>query len=266
MKKKLIALMCVLSCIFVLAGCGNKQTAYSEQELTKLSNSELIASSTLDLAASVDAESLELITSYNKEEVKAIYEQSMYSAFGIGVEAELGAFEGLLQTYNQMLSDMGGLNQLGSTTSEIVGDSIIVTVDVIGNECNGKITFTFTNDIFTRFEEGNAVAKTSLKQKLEEAGTHMGDAGLNTLLGMGSVFIVLILISLIIGCFETFNGSKKKKEDVVVNEAPVETESEELADDTELVAVIMAAISAFEGNASTDGFVVRSIKKANRRN
>ena len=37
-----------------------------------------------------------------------------------------------------------------------------------------------------------------------------------------------------------------------------------LADDTELVAVIAAAIAAYEGAISTDGFVVRSIRKINR--
>ena len=48
--------------------------------------------------------------------------------------------------------------------------------------------------------------------------------------------------------------------------APVaveEPEEEELADDGELVAVIAAAIAAYEGSAGTDGFVVRSIKKSN---
>ena len=37
-------------------------------------------------------------------------------------------------------------------------------------------------------------------------------------------------------------------------------EKEELVDDTELVAVIAAAIAAYEGT-STDGFVVRSIRR-----
>ncbi len=45
--------------------------------------------------------------------------------------------------------------------------------------------------------------------------------------------------------------------------APV-AEEEELADDTELVAVIAAAIAAYEGT-STDGFQVRSIKRASTR-
>ena len=49
---------------------------------------------------------------------------------------------------------------------------------------------------------------------------------------------------------------------VPVAVAPVE--EEELADDGELVAVIAAAIAASE-NTSTDSFVVRSIRKANKR-
>ena len=39
---------------------------------------------------------------------------------------------------------------------------------------------------------------------------------------------------------------------------------EELSDDTELVAVIAAAVAAYEGSGSTDGFVVRSIRKSNK--
>ena len=38
-------------------------------------------------------------------------------------------------------------------------------------------------------------------------------------------------------------------------------EKEELFDDLELVAVIAAAVAAYEGAASTDGFVVRSIRR-----
>ena len=40
-------------------------------------------------------------------------------------------------------------------------------------------------------------------------------------------------------------------------------DKEDLTDDYELVAVIAAAIAASEGAASTDGFVVRSIRRAN---
>mgnify|MGYP004638407307 CR=1 FL=1 len=61
-------------------------------------------------------------------------------------------------------------------------------------------------------------------------------------------------------------------EEVVGGAAPapvaapvVEPVVEDVTDDGELVAVIAAAIAASEGKTSTDGFVVRSIRKINRR-
>ena len=103
-------------------------------------------------------------------------------------------------------------------------------------------------------------------------GENMKKAGLNTLLGMGTVFIVLILISLIISAFGIIPkiqaASAKKKEAAKTPAASTVdqtiaqiVEKEELADDTELVAVIAAAIASYEGT-SADGFVVRSIRRA----
>lgn len=90
---------------------------------------------------------------------------------------------------------------------------------------------------------------------------------MNTLLGMGTVFVVLILISLIISLFGFIPKIQAKLSKENVNTvkpaapvpAPVVVE-EELSDDLELVAVIAAAVAASEGASSTDGFVVRSIR------
>ena len=98
----------------------------------------------------------------------------------------------------------------------------------------------------------------------------MFKALMNTVIGMGTVFAVLILISLIISCFtliSKFESKQKKKEEPAPAAAPVVEQiaaKEELSDDTELVAVIAAAVAAYEGAASTDGFVVRSIRKSNK--
>lgn len=105
----------------------------------------------------------------------------------------------------------------------------------------------------------------------------MGKAGLNTLIGIGVVFIVLILISLLISCFSLINKAeqaiKNRKENKAAVAAAgmdntiaqiVQKEEEELVDDLELVAVISAAVAAYTGS-STDGFVVRSIKKSNKK-
>ena len=82
--------------------------------------------------------------------------------------------------------------------------------------------------------------------------------------------IILILISLLIGCFKFIpqiqeKFSKKNKQPAAapaaapVVAAPVEEEEE--TSDEELIAVIAAAIAASEGSTSTDGFVVRSIRR-----
>lgn len=100
-------------------------------------------------------------------------------------------------------------------------------------------------------------------------------AGLNTLMGIGTVFVMLVLLSLLISLFRFIpnpeakkaaeaKAAKAAKEAEAAAAAPaVQTAEENLADDGELVAVIAAAIAAAEGT-TTDGFVVRSIRKAKR--
>ncbi len=101
-------------------------------------------------------------------------------------------------------------------------------------------------------------------------GEKLENAGLNTLLGMGMAFAILIIISLIISLFPLLFGAKKKKvsdkeiaQQAIDNTTAQIADKEDLAGDAELVAVIAAAIAAYEGSASTDGFQVRSIRKVN---
>lgn len=107
-------------------------------------------------------------------------------------------------------------------------------------------------------------------------GEVLKKAGLNTLIGMSTVFIVLVLIMFIIMLFGFIPKIQKKLDEKKAKKAAektdsvdktiaqiVEKEEDELADDYELVAVISAAIAAYEGSNGTDGFVVRSIKKSN---
>ena len=100
---------------------------------------------------------------------------------------------------------------------------------------------------------------------VENFGELMTNAALNTLLGMGTVFCVLIFIPIIIGLFNYLPGNKAKKpeEKTSVDKAVEQIEAnEEVQDDTEFVAVISAAIAAFEGSSgSGNGYVVRSIRR-----
>lgn len=111
-------------------------------------------------------------------------------------------------------------------------------------------------------------------------GELLGQAGRNTIIGMGTVFIVLIFISFIISLFKflpaLFAPKPKKPEakptpkvEPVKTVAPVAVANDNLMDDKELVAVITAAVyaasSASNGGAvSKDKLIVRSIRRANR--
>ena len=101
-------------------------------------------------------------------------------------------------------------------------------------------------------------------------GEKLANAGLNTLLGMGMAFAVLIIIALVISLFPLIGkiGEKKPETDKEITKQSMENvtsqiaeKEENLTDDAELVAVIAAAIAAYEGTASADGYVVRSIRK-----
>ena len=114
----------------------------------------------------------------------------------------------------------------------------------------------------------------------EEVVTSIPEALVNTVIGMGTVFVVLILISFIIYLLKFVPSllDRSKKEEIVVRSenaapsAPAAKPAEKPApvvsgntDDTQLVAVITAAITAAmeqEGTpVAADGLVIRSIKK-----
>lgn len=115
---------------------------------------------------------------------------------------------------------------------------------------------------------------------LESMAETLSKAGINTIICVSVVFCVLIFISLVISLFQFIpkaeaaiaNRKAKKAEEKVIGEKAIEAavsqieanETEALTDDLELVAVIAAAIAASNGATSTDGFVVRSIRKVKR--
>ena len=169
-----------------------------------------------------------------------------------------------IASWESSADDMGDYVEVISTTSEIDGDGGVIDVRVKGSVRGAIVEIVI--------EKG---AITSISTNVEYTfGEKMGKAALNTLLGMGTVFCVLILISFIISLFvfipKIQDKFSKKPAAIPAAPAPVarpvvtETAEEDLTDDLELVAVIAAAVAASEGASSTDGFVVRSIKRSKR--
>ena len=110
-------------------------------------------------------------------------------------------------------------------------------------------------------------------------GETMKNALLNTAMGIGIVFIVLVLICGIISLFKYISKAEaalKSKKDRVetttmqhdMTESGAGQVEINLVDDLELVAVITAAIEAYEEAngtpVSANGLFVRSIRKVNK--
>ena len=97
----------------------------------------------------------------------------------------------------------------------------------------------------------------------------MAGAGVTTLLGLGTTFMILCLIWLILsimGKIMTATGKKSAPAAaaapaVPAAAAPAPAKGENLASDAELVAVITAAIAAYEGSGAANNLVVRSIQR-----
>lgn len=235
----------------------------STVQQNKISQAESDAVQVINLtAALVSTNNVdEMLENYNNIELGDLF-ASTYAQYSgdSSFSCEGKAINGALTSFESGIEDIGSIKSLGDPSSVIDGDTIIVTVPVTGEKAEGSVELIFTNDIY--------LTLTSCTLNLNETmGQLMTRAALNTLLGMGTVFVVLILISLIISAFgfipkiQASLSKKKEEPETAAPKAAVVVQEDELSDDMELVAVIAAAIAAYEGT-SADGFRVRSIKRA----
>ena len=169
-----------------------------------------------------------------------------------------------MQSWQTSKDELGAKKESnGETTVTLKDDQYTVTVPVKFEKANANFVYVF--------ESTGTPVSMSVDVQYGMAQT-LKRAGLNTLMGVGTVFVMLILLSLLISLFRFIPNPEAKKaaeakaakeaQAAAIAAAPVQAE-ENLADDGELVAVIAAAIAAAEGT-TTDGFVVRSIRKVKR--
>ena len=167
-----------------------------------------------------------------------------------------------MTSWNSSREELGEYVAAGETEIEFDDEEYIVTVPVDFE--------TYDADFVYIFDADGMPTTMSVDVKYPMSVT-MKRAGLNTLMGIGIVFIMLVFLSFVISLFRFIPGlvEGKKKEAPKAPAAPAPAPVavpvvEGTVDDTELIAVIAAAIAAAEGT-TTDGFVVRSIRKVNRR-
>lgn len=243
LKKQVLAVLCVLACFFALTACSG-----AEEEPT-LGDSESYG---LQLSAQNMLEGFVEIGDSMGEAAVEQYRDGDMEVLAAGMEAYLAAKK-----------DLGAYVSVNSGRADKTDDGYSITLNAVfeQRECEFSIT------LDKKLEQVTSMSF----NPVYTTGENMTKAALNTLMGMGTVFIVLIFISWLISCFryirqyeDKMNQKKTPAPLPVVAKAasdPSPAPAEDLTDDLELVAVITAAIAAFTG-ASEDGLVVRSIKRA----
>ncbi|WP_181899244.1 OadG family transporter subunit [Lachnotalea glycerini] len=236
--KKLLMILCMITSILSMTAVANASSetqsynGYTEDDFK--SNSESLYTS---------------ISGFTDDELK----QYMESDDAIISEA--------VKSWSEIKDDLGDYVEIGDFSINENKGTITTVL---------KVNYSKRDLILTVVYDENLSVTSITTDKEYTIGETMKKAGLNTIMGMGTVFVILILISTLISLFSYINKweekmKNKKKvnqlETTTVSRNPViEEKVEELVDDLEVVAAISAALAA-SMNTSIDGFVVRSIKR-----
>lgn len=221
--------------MFALVGCGNSVTDYGSG-VTDNDFQEYCVESFQALTAFSDEELAQAYMTYASSEENAVLAPMFLN--WMEIKGEVGEFVAF--------SDMD--------------------VAKSGKTITATLTCDYTNrdvKLIAVFSSRNFALQSVNIERVYSKSEIMGKAGMNTLMGIGIVFFMLIVMSLIISCFKFISQAQNKtNKKETVSEAPVVATAPAVSaqDDLELVAVIAAAIAASTG-ASTDSFVVRSIKR-----
>ncbi len=213
-----------------------------------------------------------------EEQLKAQL-SSMLTQIGAWTDEQIAAYidgndatsAAIASNWKSVKDELGAFVEVTDAEMEMTEDSFQIVGHAKYDKLNDK------TDVVVTYEADMTTQAVTLNWEIDyPLGTLMVRAALNTVMGLGIVFLTLLFLSWLIGKLHYIpelieKMSKKETPEAAASiQTPVpamETVAveEDLTDDLELVAVITAAIAA-SGTTSGDGFVVRSIKKANKRN
>lgn len=248
MKKRISLFVCIIMAALCFTGCSGK-TSDAEYNIEDMEQTVEVIVSSFASMADEDFAQYEDLSEY---QLNYIMMQS-----GLRIDAE--DFLTMIGSWQAGEEECGAYITHGDFKTTVKGDSVVISTEAQYEERKATLSFTFSEDSY--LESMDVSASYAMSEVLSKAG-------LNTLLGMGTVFAVLVFLAFLISLMKYIpvildmvskKGTEQKEAPVAVQTAPVIPE-ENVADDLELIAVITAAIAAQEGT-TTDGFVVRSIRR-----
>ena len=252
--RKILAVLVLAMSVMGLTACGN--TASTEPEINfDVNYLHSVADFLITNWDEMPAEEIAQYASMDAEDTEALL-----SRYGLPFTAE--AFTTAFAGYEGSAEELGAYVSTDGYEEPVVkGDEITLVTNVTYEHRTAKVSIVFNK---------KSVAQSVTIDPKYITGEILKKAGINTILGMGTVFIVLIFISLVIYCFNFIPGNQAPKQEEKPAPKPKAPKKpaarpaaakEDLVDDKELVAAITAAICAYTGTSS-DGFVVRSIRRA----
>lgn len=247
MKRKISLLLCILTLAFALTGCVEKKDVAYDAETLQASCESFFY---IVASEQIPEEEITGMSEWNQGYLMASLESQ------IGVQMEADTLVTAIQGWEAAQEECGQFIEYGEFTIEATPTKVTVVTPAVFSDREADLEFVFDEDL--ALESFTVNAKYSKGEILQKAG-------LNTILGMGTVFAVLIFMSFIISLLKyipMIMDKFKKKDQPAPKTAPLEevVYEEDYVDDTEIIAVIAAAIAATEGT-TTDGFIVRSIKR-----
>jgi sodium pump decarboxylase gamma subunit len=255
-RKAVLSVLLVLS-VVTLAACGTKEVKTAPMDAatqTKLEES--------------GKQYMENIAQLTPDEIQSTIDSAEKSKDAV-------VFNGLTNFKND-LDRLGTFQSVDSATATATEDGYSIDIESTYSDRTLKLTLGLSEDL-SKITEMTFEPTYSL-------GEEIADAAGNLVLGMGSVFIILIFIAWIISLFKyikVFEDRKKNKQSAEAPAAPVKPAPAPVKAapvkpqaGNELQAVIAAAIAQYEADTSNstdtgfvpgptlnNGLVVRSIRR-----
>ena len=281
--KRMAAVLLASACLLGLWGCSASQAEDGAQAPAIGTNGTPVEDA---MAQSLILSAAQTLAASDEQ---LIIQKHLSEAQGDAASAEI------YQSQLDARLEMGGLKavDLEDASAVLLEDgSYTIIIPVTFDE--GEMLYLMNLNMATQEIRAQFADSSAMDTEDSSISGLLQSASVNTAVGMGTVFVVLIFISLIIYCFKYLHqweegkkGTEAKKASAPASAAakstpaaapssaaaPAGDKDEELAavmaaaiaasEDEDLVAVITAAIAAYQGTPS-NGLVVRSIRRVDR--
>jgi hypothetical protein len=262
MKKKIALALSMVMMILMLSACGTDPTTvdYNGYSYDDLKDDLYECYYMVSGVASIYDQA-----GYTAETVPDDVTTTLTTSYGVTAE-EMEAAD----TWLSIVDEVGDFVEEDEDSFSVTKSGSTLTTDMTMKFENKDVDFQVVYEYYSMEITGITI------EPIYTTGEKMQKAGLNTLISITIVFCVLILISLLIACFNIFPYLEKKKAEkakaaapasaaapipaAAPVAAPVAASTAVQTNDTELIAVIAAAIAAGTGTSTSD-FVVRSINR-----